>query len=115
MAASQAVPKPPARGRVRHAARFIVRDENEARLHRFVVDRDAEWVPVRQQDRPRTDARERLAPSSMRFTSVHEPRLDAERHVVEEELLLAGGGLDADGCAAAASSSAVGEPCPDGE
>src|SRR5439155_13159179 len=63
----------------------IVRDEQEARLDGVTVDRDAERLPVREQDRPCPNPRKCFAASPLRFTAMHEPRVDAERHVVQEE------------------------------
>ena len=52
-------------------------------------------MPVGEQDRPRADAGERLAPTAMRFASVHQSRIDTERHVVQEDALIRAADVDA--------------------
>ena len=73
----------------------IVRDEHQSRLDCLAVDRDAERLAVFEQDRPRTDPRERLAPPAMSFATVHESRIEAERDVVEKEALIRAADIDA--------------------
>ena len=63
----------------------VVRDERDARVDRLSVDRDPEVVTMRQQRRPRTDACERRAPAAVMLAPMHEPRIHAERHVVQKE------------------------------
>ena len=45
----------------------VVRDEHQSSLDRLAVDRDAERLPVFEQNRPRTDPRERLTPPAVSF------------------------------------------------
>ena len=73
----------------------IVRDEHQPGLDRLAVDRDAERLPVFDQDRPCADPRERLAPPPMGFAAMHQPRIDAERHVVQKEALVRAADVDA--------------------
>jgi hypothetical protein len=63
----------------------VVRDEDEAGLGRLAVDRDPERVTMRHDDCPGTKPRECLATPPMAFAAVHEPRVETERHVVQEQ------------------------------
>ena len=73
----------------------IVCDEHQSSFDHVAVDRDAEWLPVGEQDPPRADPRERLAATSMGFAAVHQSRIDAERHVVQKETFVRAADVDA--------------------
>jgi hypothetical protein len=49
---------------------------------------------MREEDRPRADPRERLTSSSISFPAMHEPCIDAERNVVQEEPLVRSAHVD---------------------
>ena len=63
----------------------IVGDEHELRLRRLPVDGDAERVPMRDHDRPRAEARERLTPPPVAFAPVDETCVQPQRDVVQEQ------------------------------
>jgi hypothetical protein len=50
---------------------------------------------VFEQDRPRADPHERQASPTMSFATVHQSRIEAERHVVEKEALVRSADIDA--------------------
>src|SRR4051794_23862979 len=72
----------------------VVRDEQDARLDRLAVDRDAERLPVLRKDRERAQAGERVAAAPMPFPTAHELRVETERHVVQEQAAVRPGGID---------------------
>jgi hypothetical protein len=62
---------------------------------RFAVDRDPERLAVDEHRCPRAHARERLPASAMTLAPVHEPRVDAERDVVQEQAIVGASDIDA--------------------
>ena len=64
----------------------VVGDEHEPRAYRLAVDREPlPAAAVLQGQRDRAQPRERVAAAAMVLAPVHEPRVEAERDVVQEE------------------------------
>ena len=63
----------------------VVRDQDDARVQRPAVDGQPRRVALCGDDRQRTQPRERIAPPPMVLAAMHEPRIDPERDVVQEE------------------------------
>lgn len=64
---------------------MVVRDDDDAGLDRSAVDRDPECARPPQQDPERPQPGEGLSAAATQLAAVHEPRVDAQRDVVEEE------------------------------
>ena len=72
----------------------VVRDEDDARLDRLSVDRDADTVAMRDERAERPQPGKRVAPPAVVLATVDELRVDAERDVVQEEAVVRAADVD---------------------